>query len=225
MSNFKFTPLAKPVEWTGRYNRIPGKEPAFKVNVRNEPYAYWSPWKSDEWISSFFVPSASTELMGKSINKVKNGNAGRAGGSFHINEFGQVIVPVYGSYKRFWVGNVSGVPLFDDPRTSGAEFSLFPPEDTPSGFSWDLPYVGMKFNLDGRQSIYFQTENEDVKSKIRLAKPPKTLIKRIASIRGEGTPVRFIVNLHGAVITKKEPDWEPVFVGFIDRSNWFPKEP
>ena len=37
--------------------------------------------------------------------------------------------------------------------------------------------------------------------------------------------MRFIVNLHGVVVTKTEPDWQPVFVGFINPDRWFPKEP
>ncbi len=223
MTDFRFTPLSEPVEWSGRYNRIPGKEPTFKVNANDEPFAYWSPWRSDEWLTSPFVPTAATKKMGEYINHAKITHAGKSGGSFHINEFGQVITPVYGSYRRFWVGNVEGVPHFYDPRTTKRTFSLVPSDDTP-GALWDLPYLGMKYNLDGSGSIYFQTEEKDCKRKLRLVNPPTNLIGKLAAIRGAGKPVRFIVNLHGVVVTKKEPGWQPVFVGFIDKRNWFKKE-
>ncbi len=225
MSEFKFTPLPKPVEWSGRYNRIPGKEPAFKVTVDDRPYAYWSPWKSDEWLTSMFIHSPATRQMGKFINQIKREQSGKPGGSFHINEYGQVITPIYASYKRFWVGNVKGLPFLDDPRAPQHPFCLCPPADTQLGAPWNRPYIGMKYNMDNRRSIYFQFEDEDFRYNIRPAKPPKDLIRKIEAVRGAGTPVRFIVNLHGAVITKKAPEWQPVFVGFIKKTEWFPKEP
>ena len=83
----------------------------------------------------------------------------------------------------------------------------------------------MKFNLDTNDSVYFQEEDGDTKRKIRLNKANPDIIRRLREVRGRGNAIRFIVNLHGVVLTKKEPGWQPVFVGYIDLDSWFPKQP
>jgi hypothetical protein len=83
----------------------------------------------------------------------------------------------------------------------------------------------MRFNFDTAGSIYFQKDDGDVKLRIRLATTTPDLVRRFRQVRGGGSTIRFVVNLHGAVLTKQESDWQPVFVGFIDPASWFPREP
>lgn len=163
--------------------------------------------------------------MVNAVNLAKQGHGHQAGGSFQINEFGQVICPVGAGPERYWVGGVTGVPSFADPREIGTTFELRLPVSTKAGTPWERPYVGMKFILDANDSIYFQEEDGDVKRKIRLGKIDADLIHRFRQVRGCGQAVRFIVNLHGVVLTKTEPGWQPVFIGYIDPNRWFPKQP
>jgi hypothetical protein len=223
--SFKFEALREPVQWTGRYNRIPGKEPVFKAKVDGTAHAYWKPWNSGEILTSGFVDGQGVRQMVKAVNRAKELHAGQAGGSFQINEFGQVICPIVSSSARYWVGTVAGVPTFHDPRDHSGNFELYLPPSTRPGTSWGRPYIGMKFNLDHNGSIYFQEEDGDTKRKIRLNRADPELVRRLQQVRGSGQTIRFIVNLHGVVVTKREPDWEPLFVGHIDLSRWFPKQP
>lgn len=221
---FKFEALRSPVEWTGRYNRIPGKEPVFKARVNGTAFAYWSPWQSGEILTSDFVECPGLREMVKAINRAKEAYAGQPGGGFQINEFGQVLCPVVGSSKRYWVGTVTGVPSFRDPRSPGSTFDLALPPSTEVGTPWARPYIGMKFNLDGSGSIYFKEDEEDVSRKLRLSRSYPELVRLLRQVRDHGQTIRFIVNLHGIVVTKREPDWEPVYVGQVDLNRWFQKE-
>ena len=223
--NFQFKALPEPLLWEGRYNRIPGKEPTFRAKGDGSAHAYWSPWGSDVWLTSPFVPVPGVRQMVKAINETKERHAGAPGGAFQINEFGQVLCPIAGTTNRYWVGTVSGVPAFVDPREEGQSFELQVPKSTQAGTPWKRPYIGMKFNLDANESIYFQEEDGDTRHKIRLPKPDASLLRRLQEVRGQGRSIRFIVNLHGVAVTKIEPDWEPVFVGHIDLAKWFPKQP
>ena len=81
----------------------------------------------------------------------------------------------------------------------------------------------MKFNLDGDDSIYFQQDNGDTQTKIRLRSVDSNLVQRLRSVRSNSSTIRFIVNLHGVALTKVEPDWRPVFVGHIHPARWFSK--
>ena len=222
---FQFKALSEPVEWTGHYNRIPGKEPVFKAKVDGSAHAYWSPWNSGEWLTSAFVHGPGVNQMVKAVNSAKERHTGQAGGAFQINEFGQVICPIASSSERYWVGNVAGVPAFEDPRDDERTFELRLPPSTEAGTPWERPYIGMKFNFDGNDCIYFQEDDGDTKRKIRLSKRDPELVSRLRQVRGSGKSLRFLVNLHGVVLTKTEPDWQPVFVGYIDLSRWFPKHP
>jgi hypothetical protein len=226
MSNtFSFQELPKPVVWTGRYNRIPGKEPTFKAKADGTLLAYWRPWPGDEWLTSPFMDCPAVQRLAAAVNRAKAANAGVPGGAFQINEFGQVICPTNNDREKVWVGTVGGVPRFRDPRDSSKPFELQEPVTSAAGEPWDRPYLGMKFNLDGNDSIYFQQDDGDTRTKLRLGGVDSNLVRRLRSVRGSASNIRFIVNLHGVALTKVEPDWRPVFVGHIDLAQWFPKLP
>jgi len=225
MSPFIFDPLPRAVSWTGRYHRIAGKESVFHATAAGSVQAHWKPSNTGEVLISRIVDQSAEKKMAGAINHVKVVYAGSPGGSFQINEYGQVICPISGSSSRYWVGNVSGVPSFADPRTPGSTFELALPPDTEPGTPWERPYIGMRFNFDTAGSIYFQKDDGDVKLRIRLATTTPDLVRRFRQVRGGGSTIRFVVNLHGAVLTKQESDWQPVFVGFIDPASWFPREP
>lgn len=221
--SFLFQPLPMPVAWTGRYNRIPGKEPVFKAKVDGTLLAYWKPWPGDECLTSLFVDCPGVRQLASAVNLAKEAQVGVPGGAFQINEFGQVICPTGHGSDRYWVGTVAGVPQFHDPRDGAKPFTLQEPAASAAGKPWERPYIGMKFNLDANDSIYFQQDDGDTRTKLRLSKADPALVRRLRQVRGDGAGLRFVVNLHGVVLTKIEPGSQPVFVGHVDHCQWFSK--
>lgn len=227
-STFQFTPLPEAKPWLGRFNRIPGKEPAFMVSTDHMIKARWQDPDDDSvWLTSKCLDQGAL-AMGKAINKVKTSHAGTAGGAFHINEFGQVITMVAGSCERFWVGNIRGRPRFTNPLDPSTPLDLAATPGAAPGSLWRKPYIGMRFNLEPSGGVYFLQTDGDHSLKVRLQSQPAALIDSIRRVRGY-TPVRFIVNLHGVVLTKVESaeapkKWNSVFVGQIDKNHWYPRE-
>lgn len=213
-------------DWKGRYSRIPGRTPVFhlkKDGGRNRVAVYWS--KDGEVATCFAADSAGVSAMTAAIEKAKVAMGGRGGGSFQINEFGQVLVPSQDGAKRMLAGEISGKIEFRDPW--GGAFDLSDAEGCANGDDWKLPYVGMKFNLSKRSEIYLWQGEP-----LYPYKQDRELIGDIRRIRRYGA-VRFIVNPWGIVLTKRPPDgewtgdeseWDPVYVGRISHDNWFNKE-
>jgi hypothetical protein len=221
----KFTPQNPAKPWTGRYARIPGKEPAFHVSSSGVITAQWTDYEEDERLTAPIHDSPGAKALAKALNETKARLTGHAGGSFLINEHRQVICPIAGSYSRFWVGQIDGDLVFKHP-VDGGTVSLAPPRNTSPGRIWKGPYIGMKFNLSGDDRIYFNHEQQDTKQKLWLNKPNSPLIRSLRMVRASGG-VRFIVNHHGAVFTKLQDAserWTPVFVSYIDPVNWYPLE-
>lgn len=223
---FEFQGFRTAKLWLGRYARIPGSEPAFHVSTEGVITAKWTDHDTDERLTAKMVSSPATKALAKALNKTKEEHTEQAGGSFLINEYGQVICPVWPSRDRYWVGNVGGDPEFHDP-VNGETFTLKPTRNLKSGAQWKWPYIGMKFNLSNDDRIYFKHGDGDTTTTIWLGENDPQLVGRLREIRPGGSTIRFIVNLHGAVFTKVETEyqsWRPVFVGFINPDKWFPKE-
>lgn len=220
-SIFTFESINQPKLWWGRYSRIPGKEPVFHVNTKGLITVQWYDREEGERLEAPIAASPAAKALGKALNITKSKYAGALGGGFAINEFGRVVCPIRNSRDLYFVGTVSGVPEFEDPRKPGSTFHFMPPTSSPTGARWLLPYVGMKFNLGVDDQIYFKQEDEDGSEILRPLAQDSELISRLRRVRPVGRVIRFIVNLHGAVFTKVEPDWHPTFVGFINNKRWF----
>ena len=161
------------------------------------------------------------------------GDAG--GGSFVINEFGQVIVPSSkGDGNRVIVGEVSGGLLLENPLADTPPerwIRLWNTDGLMPGDPWELPYVGAQYNLNGRSKIYCYRTTDDGGSSEFPVSQDEQLIQAFRKIRRTGA-VRFVVNPYGVVLTKRPAGsswseneiWEPVYVGRINYKKWFNKE-
>jgi hypothetical protein len=217
---FQFAPLSVPLPWQGRYARIPGQESAF--HAKDEGVAIvWYDKIAGERLTACITPSPAANSLIEAVDAVKMHFAGRPGGSFQVNEFGDVICPVSNSRERYLVGRITGVPTFYDPRQTGQRFSLMAPPKTTPGSLWEWPYLGMAFNLGADDRIYFQRDDDDGSQRLYPRAQDSILIKNLRSVRPSGQTIRFVVNLHGVALTKCEPDWNPVFAGFIRPTHWF----
>lgn len=231
MGNVTFTPC-KIKDWTGRYGRVEGAGSVFRVKTvgGSKKLIITSIRDSTKAICEAQTSLAVNELI-KAVIAGKRALGGDAGGSFHVNEFGQVLVPASdGSGKRVIVGEIKGTILFDDPLT-GKHIDLSDCRKLKSGDEWDRPYVGIPYNLSRASRIYFWRTTSAGGSSEYLPVDDDELVNKLRAIRRTGA-ARFIVNPYGLVLTKKpkneiwdrEEEWEPVFVGNIKPQCWFKKE-
>ncbi|MEW8552666.1 MAG: hypothetical protein AB2605_02640 [Candidatus Thiodiazotropha sp.] len=229
----KFKGAPKKI-WTGRYARIPGDASVFHLKWADGRYRtaiYWS--KEDEVATCVAIDSSDEKALAEAVAEAKRSMGGNGGGSFQINEFGQVVVPSsHGGFKRLLVGEVSEALHFDYPWEEGYMFNLSDVEGYSSGDVWERPYIGMRFNLTKGSKIYFWQEDEEGGRSLYPAIQDEELIQQLRAIRSWGA-MRFIVNPWGVVLTKKplqdawkgdDSAWQPVYVGRIDPSKWFQKE-
>jgi hypothetical protein len=223
MSEFKFKP-SSPKQWSGRYRRPTGGESAYHVDTKGIIEVRWSDGENKYTCPA--IVTSEVHAMAKSVNTAKLLHAGQAGGSFVINEFGQVISAIQNSRLRLLVGEVSGTLWFEDPWRDGAKLTLNAADGLRCGDEWKLPYLGLQYQLSAGSEIYFWREDEERSGKEALPRPDRDLIELLREVRPNGA-VRFIVNHYGLVLTKKpigRDQWQAVFVGKINLEKWFIKE-
>ena len=213
--------------WLGRYKRISSKT-TFKVLYTDRGW-----WPVIEWVTAegiiTCIAVGEQEVAGlvDVVNRAKKQMYGNYGGSFVINEFGQVIVPSSaGDGTRLLVGETEGTLLFDNPLAGGI-LDLSDDAGLNTGDHWDRPYIGMRYNLTRGSSIYFWKGEGEY-----LPHVDDGLINKLRAVRRTGA-VRFIVNPYGIVLVKapqgefrsaEEEDWQPIYVGRITPNRWFAKE-
>ena len=232
MNSFRFLPT-HPRPWTGRYARIPGETTTLHVkHGRKQPRVVIC-WKVDGLtLDCDAVDSPDARSLAAAVVEAKSAMGGDLGGSFQINEFGQVLVPASdGLGQRYIAGECSGLPRFQDPRDERI-FTLCGDSGLTSGDPWPLPYVGIPYNLSAEDQVYFWREDE---TGAEMEAPPRldpSLVTTLRKIRPNGA-VRFIVNPEGVILTKRrsmgplwgaDSDWHSVYVCRLDLRAWFDKE-
>jgi hypothetical protein len=162
-------------------------------------------------------------LLTETVNEANMHMTGTQGGSFCINEFGQVIVPSSdGCGRRLLVGECAGPLLFE-----GDDEIIDLSDDCglDIGDCWEKPYIGMKYQLHRDSFVYYWDEG--------IVEPlcqDKDLICKMRRLRRHG-PASFIVNPYGIVLMKNtegefnfDENWTAVYVSRIDYNLWFAKE-
>ncbi len=213
----------QPARWTGRYRRIPGRQSVLHVRWDDTVDLIWE--DGPDTCTCLAKMTNDLKRLARAVNKVKMQRTGQPGGSFVINEYGQVICPVADeSFERFYVGDCRGAITFIGP--DGEPFTLNDDADLESGDDWRLPYVGIAYNLSGNNKIYFPLREGYDTECLYPPHQDQNLIRTLRRIRSYGG-LRFIVNPHGIVLTKSEDEpfnWQPKYVGRINYQIWFPKE-
>lgn len=221
---FRFRKIG-PHKWLGRYRKPLGEESVYHISARDEIEVRW---RDPDLFFKYECPVKETpavKAMAEAINSAKHRYAGQKGGSFVINEFGQVITPIAKSPDRFLVGEAYGPLYFDDLKDNSGKICL-QDDDLECGDDWNRPYVGMKYQLHAADHIYFWDEDEEGGSKRYPVAQDNELIENLRQIRPNGA-MSFLVNQHGIVAAKKELGrnlWKPVYVGRINYDLWFEKE-
>lgn len=233
MDQFQFLPI-KGRPWKGRYTRVPGETTVLHVRLVDRELRVVIDWDIDDGrCTCVALDSSAVRALAERVTQAKVAMGGRQGGSFQINEFGQVLVPASdGGGRRRFVGTTQGSLRFEDP-SSGRRFTLGDCVGLSAGDPWPLPYVGMPFNLSHRNRVYCKREDEESTEPDYLPQSNRALVRALRDLRRYGA-VRFLVNPERIVLTKCRPeggvyssdeeDWEPIFVGHLDLNQWFPKE-
>jgi hypothetical protein len=230
--DFLFTPI-EPRKWLGRYGRIPGEESVFHIKRVDGCMCITAVWKTGDYVVTCKACNCQgVESLTQTIIRAKKRLGGYGGGSFIINEFGQVIVPASdNSGRRDLVGEISGAIHLENPLEPDALFDLSNTDGLKCGDRWTQPYIGVPYNLSKRSKIYFYRKTDEGGKSEYPSNQDQNLIKSLRQIRRYGA-ARFIVNPFGVVLTKRPPEgdwsqqenWHSVFVGHINYHNWFSKE-
>jgi hypothetical protein len=220
---FQFEPIT-PCEWQGRYRHPNSKESVYHVGVDNRIEVQWR--EGRDKFDCPVEPTPAAHALAKAANAIKTREAGRAGGAFVINEFGQVICPIQNSRQRFLIGQARGRLRFIDPSDGESLISIGDDDKLMCGDEWNRPYIGMQFQLHAGSFIYFWHEDDEGGGKVRPPCQDSQLIEKFRAIRSYGA-VRFIVNHHGIVLTKalvEDKGWRPLYIGRINYKHWFERE-
>lgn len=233
MAQFRFRPVQiRP--WTGRYARVQGETSVFHAKSVDRVPTVVLLWDTEgERRTCHAVDGRDVRHLVATVMQAKREMGGRQGGSFHINEFGQILVPASdGGGRRRIVGETQGSLRFEDP-SSGRRFTLADCAGLSAGDPWPLPYVGMPFHLHRRGKVYHWAEDDMHGGAEYLPRTNHELVAILRNLRGR-RPIRFLVNPERVVLTKRpstggtyssdEQDWEPIFVGHLDLNQWFTKE-
>lgn len=220
-----------PHIWRGYYRRIPGDEFVFHLRFNQQMRRWWPviEWKYQGYTATCFAAeSPAVHQLARSIEALKRAYAGAPGGSFQINEFGQVLAPVNDqSYRIFYLGDFSERLSFDNPFEPGHTFHLGPEPGIQRGDLWSKPYLGVPYNLSKSGNLYRRHQSDEGSEAQYLERPYPELRRNLTALRGSYNAIRFIINLEGIILTKKriKPDnWQPVYVGQLDLDRWFTRQ-
>ena len=219
--------IADPRPFNGRYSVIPGDEPKFHVNRNGEISIYWK--RNGVELRSLAINDSNITTLAETINKIKGSLTRNPGGSFQINEYGRVVLPVKTKpIMYYYAGQLQGDMWFSDPEEDGKIFNLDADENMQTGDNWGKPYIGMPFKISNNGEIEFRQLSNKINGQelIKLARPNSELSNLLLSIRPDGC--RFILNYYGIVLTKVlvNQEWRRVYVGkkILYEDNWFPDE-
>ena len=232
MNRFRFQRIP-PRPWSGRYSRVPGDTTALHVkSIDNSPCVVLV-WHVDGYTCICkAVDGPDERTLAAAVTEAKKEMGGTLGGSFQINEYGQVLVPATdGGGQRMLAGRVVGSLRFEDPLKGGT-FTLGDDAGLSTGDPWRLPYVGIPHNLSRRNEVYFWREDGVWGEKEQPPRVDPKLVPALRSIRRRGA-IRFLVNPEGVILTKKSgtwprwgsnENWEAVYVGRVSLQAWFEME-
>lgn len=199
-------------------------------------------YEKGEYVVGLFYRSANDELwyptsnehteLVERINKIKLHFSGAPGGTFYINEYKQVLVPVGDDAEYYYAGE------YETPLTfefEGRVISGDPVDEngTPlkSGDPWTGPHPGIPYVLKaGGKDIYYRyMVRPGVAKEVRLSKcigveQAKAVAQELGKHKGDSGG-RFYVNEFGNAFAPKDGQYglEYVFLKKIDLPNWFPK--
>jgi len=170
--------------------------------------------------------------LAKMVNDVKSAISFTPNGSFYINEFKQVIVPVVGSDNYYYAGKYREKLRFEfeEYTLSGEPFDL---QGNPLsvGDEWGGPHPGIPYVLaaGGRDIKYTYVPRPNVERTVRLSKQigkmeAAAVAGKIMQVKG-ALGGRFYVNEYGVIFAPIQEgyDWCYRYLGKLNLKEWFPE--
>lgn len=167
------------------------------------------------------------------VNDVKTSIGGEPYGSFYINEFKQVIVPVIGERDYYLAGEYTEKLrfAFEGKILSGEAIDLDNNPLSP-GDTWVGPHPGIPYKLcaGGKDISYILSPRPNVTREIFLSKvtspdEASRLAGRVRAYKGTSGG-RFYINEWREMFAPlaEGREWRYVYLGKLDDSDpWFPK--
>lgn len=221
-----------------RYVKFTGNCPA---NV-NRDAKYSVRYEDGSYVVGLFYRAANDELwyptssshqeLVARVNDIKLHFNGAPGGSFYINEYQQVLVPVMQDTDYYYAGEYGRPLTFDfEGYTISGEAVNHDGQPLESSEPWIGPHPGIPYVLKagGRDVYYRHMLRPGVEKEVKLSACVGTekaarLARELAGLKGHRGG-RFYVNEFANAFTPKTTDkgLEYIFLQKIDLASWFPK--
>lgn len=210
-------------DWVGHYDKPLTRESVYHVSrygqIRICLNEIW-----DRYLYEAVMDGPASQLA-YAVNDCKRSFSynNHPGGSFCINEFGIVIVPISTGGCRYVlpkaIGRWTGTLRF---RDGYKVFSLDGDENLSPGDPWPHPYIGMKYRLAG-DTIFYRLEDNNAQTRHKAPPGNDAIKQHLRAIRGYGE-ISFVVNNHGIVLVRRNDDDDnsAVYVGRVDMASWYP---
>lgn len=182
------------------------------------------------------------------VNAVKNALRNQPGGTFYVNEYRHVLIPIAAANTShyYYAGRLESDMVFE---YEGRSLTTKPirPDGTAlqPGDKWVGPRPGIPYVLAaGAADVHYETPalTDDDPPRIRAMTTRKVQLSKVladkASAKLAGEPIanirghqggRFYVNEHGAIFTPVASGdgngLDYIYCGKINRSIWFPEPP
>lgn len=221
----------EPIKFKGNCPRNVSKDAKYSIRRMGNKSVILIVYETNE--GEFWYPT--TDEHPELINLVKQVRAffkQEVYGTFYINEFRQVILPIIGHRDYYYAGEYYS-PLifkFEGYMISGQPIN-FIGEPLNKGDEWIGPYQGIPYILTaGGNDIKYEVEiSPNVKRVVKLsetinredAKFTANMICDVVGSKGG----RFYVNEFGAIFTPRFDgnSMKYVYIGELDLNYWFPK--
>jgi hypothetical protein len=172
-------------------------------------------------------------LLVKMVNEVKTTHGTGAAGSFYINEFHQVIVPVAGKSSEYYLAGEYHNPLrfeFEGRVISGEPIDLAG-SPLPIGSVWVGPHAGIPYTLaaGGNDIYYTYSPRPQVEKTVRLnqiigQEMAAVVARPIKEIKGSSGG-RFYVNEFASIFAPVQDagSFRYIYAGQLNLGLWFEK--
>lgn len=236
--------------WPGYSASLAGNNRKYHIKLDRQRRRRWNVcvtmttrgryWSRERSIFATEIPS---ELV-SAVNRVARQFHGQLGGSFYVNEYRQVLKPIYrnDAVQLRYVGEFPDVefnfPLRDSEWTVGPG-ATSPPAGISPGDDWEGPRCGIPYWITRRGGRVYRPrtdwhEQDFVRRESReylddYSSGYDELSGAIRSAK-HGSGGRFFVNGSGSIFTpypSEGGNWRYRYVGqlwcLIEREDWFPK--
>jgi hypothetical protein len=165
------------------------------------------------------------------VNAVKTAHGNPPNGSFYINEYKQVIVPV-ADCDTYYLAGTYDKPLrfeFEGKTLSGEPVDMAGNPLSP-GQEWAGPHPGIPYVLaaGGKDAYFISWPRPAVKKQVKLSKAvgadaANEIASMIRSVKGFNGG-RFYVNEFQSIFApvKEGTEWRYLYIGSLALEHWFP---